>query len=43
MVDLGGLSGVDAAKALGIPAGTVWRRLHEARAQLRDSIQRRAK
>jgi RNA polymerase sigma-70 factor (ECF subfamily) len=43
MVHLGGLSGVEAAKALGIPAGTVWRRLHEARAELRDGIKRRAK
>ena len=43
MVDLGGLSGVEAAKALGVPAGTVWRRLHEARAELRASIQRRAR
>ena len=41
MVDLGGLSGVDAAKALGVPAGTVWRRLHEARSALRVSLQRR--
>jgi RNA polymerase sigma factor (sigma-70 family) len=40
LVDLGGLSGVEAAKALGVPSGTVWRRLHEARAQLRDRIQR---
>lgn len=43
MVHLGGLSGVEAAKALGIPAGTVWRRLHEARAELRDGIKRRAR
>jgi RNA polymerase sigma-70 factor (ECF subfamily) len=43
MVDLGGLTGVEAANALGIPAGTVWRRLHEARAELRDKINRRAK
>jgi RNA polymerase sigma-70 factor (ECF subfamily) len=43
MVDLGGLSGVEAAKALGIPAGTVWRRLHEARALLRHRIHRRAR
>ncbi|MDB4942020.1 MAG: polymerase ECF-subfamily sigma factor [Labilithrix sp.] len=41
MVDLGGLSGVEAAKALGVPAGTVWRRLHEARSELRERIQRR--
>jgi RNA polymerase sigma-70 factor (ECF subfamily) len=41
MVDLGGLSGVEAAAALGIPAGTVWRRLHEARAQLRLKLKRR--
>jgi RNA polymerase sigma factor (sigma-70 family) len=41
MVDLGGLSGVEAAKALGIPAGTVWRRLHEARVQLRARVSRR--
>lgn len=40
MVDLGGLSGAAAAKALGIPPGTVWRRLHEARADLRARIQR---
>lgn len=38
MVDLGGLSGVEAAKALGVPAGTVWRRLHVARAQLRARV-----
>lgn len=43
MVDLGGLSGVEAAKALGVPAGTVWRRLHEARAELRDRVKRRAR
>jgi len=41
MVHLGGLSGVEAAKALGIPAGTVWRRLHEARAELRSIVKRR--
>jgi RNA polymerase sigma factor (sigma-70 family) len=42
LVDLGGLSGVEAATALGIPAGTVWRRLHEARAELRDKMKRRS-
>lgn len=41
LVDLSGLSGVEAAKALGVPAGTVWRRLHEARAKLRDIHRRR--
>jgi RNA polymerase sigma-70 factor (ECF subfamily) len=43
LVDLGGLAGVEAAQALGIPAGTVWRRLHEARARLREQISRRCK
>lgn len=42
MVDLGGLSGVEAAEALGVPAGTVWRRLHDARAQLRLKLKGRA-
>jgi len=41
MVDVGGLSGVEAAKALRIPPGTVWRRLHEARAELRERMKRR--
>lgn len=39
MCDLEGVSGVDAAKTLGIPAGTMWRRLHDARTRLRASIQ----
>lgn len=43
MVDLSGLSGVDAAKAIGVPPGTVWRRLHEARAELRDRMKRRTR
>ena len=43
LVDLGGLSGVAAARALGVPAGTVWRRLHEARAELKNIIKRSAK
>ena len=34
MVEFGEMSGVQAAEALGIPAGTVWRRLSEARAAL---------
>jgi RNA polymerase sigma-70 factor (ECF subfamily) len=41
MVDMGGLSGVQAAKAIGVPPGTVWRRLHEARAELRTRVMRR--
>lgn len=43
MVELGGVSGVDAAKALGVPAGTAWRRLHEARAEVRDHVKRRTR
>jgi RNA polymerase sigma-70 factor (ECF subfamily) len=42
LVDLGSLSGVDAAKALGIPPGTIWRRLHEARTELSARVQRRS-
>jgi RNA polymerase sigma-70 factor (ECF subfamily) len=42
MVDLGGVTGVDAARALGIPAGTVWRRLHEGRIRLRRSLKERS-
>jgi RNA polymerase sigma-70 factor (ECF subfamily) len=41
MCEYGGLSGADAARALGIPCGTVWRRLHEARAELRAALGRR--
>jgi RNA polymerase sigma-70 factor (ECF subfamily) len=39
LCDLEGLKGVEVAVALGIPEGTVWRRLHEARIRLRASIQ----
>ena len=38
LVDLEGESGADAAAALGIPEGTVWRRLSDARAQLRAAL-----
>jgi RNA polymerase sigma-70 factor, ECF subfamily len=31
--------GVDAARALGVRAGTLWRRLHDARRALRDAIE----
>ena len=34
MVELGEMSGVEAAQALGVPPGTVWRRLSEARTEL---------
>jgi RNA polymerase sigma factor (sigma-70 family) len=34
MVELGGMSGVEVSRALGVPAGTVWRRLSEARTEL---------
>jgi RNA polymerase sigma-70 factor (ECF subfamily) len=38
LVDLEGERGADAAAALGIPDGTLWRRLHEARTQLRRAL-----
>lgn len=38
MIDLEGERGSDAAAALGIPAGTLWRRLYEARQRLRAAI-----
>ena len=38
LVDVDGARGVDAAVALGIPEGTLWRRLHEARAALRTAL-----
>jgi len=39
LCDLEGQRGVDVAVALGIPEGTVWRRLHEARIRLRACVQ----
>jgi RNA polymerase sigma-70 factor (ECF subfamily) len=39
MVEWNGMSGVEVAEALGIPPGTVWRRLHEARATLKTVIE----
>jgi RNA polymerase sigma-70 factor (ECF subfamily) len=36
--DIEDLSGADAAKILGVPAGTVFRRLHEARKALRAAM-----
>jgi RNA polymerase sigma factor (sigma-70 family) len=38
LVDLEGERGVDAAAALGIPEGTLWRRIHEARVRLRTEL-----
>ena len=40
MVEWNGMSGVEAAKVLGVPVGTVWRRLHEARAEIRRTLER---
>ena len=38
IVDLEGEKGCDAAHALGIPEGTLWRRLFQARTALRKAI-----
>lgn len=38
LVDLEGEKGIDAASALGIPQGTLWRHVYEARCALRDSL-----
>ena len=37
--DLEEIPGADAARALGVPEGTLWRRLHEARKSLRSSLE----
>ncbi len=42
LCDLEGLRGVEVARVLDVPEGTVWRRLHDARARLRDRIDRGA-
>jgi RNA polymerase sigma-70 factor (ECF subfamily) len=39
LCDLEDVPGVEAARVLGIRAGTLWRRLHEARRALRDAIE----
>jgi RNA polymerase sigma-70 factor (ECF subfamily) len=39
LCDLEGLRGVDVARILKIPQGTVWRRLHDARTRLRLAIE----
>ena len=38
LCDLEGLKGVEVARTLGVPEGTVWRRLHEARMRLRAQL-----
>jgi len=38
LCDLEDMPGVEAARVLDIRAGTLWRRLHEARRALRDAI-----
>jgi RNA polymerase sigma-70 factor, ECF subfamily len=38
LIDLEGERGVDAASALGIPQGTLWRRVYEARTMLRELL-----
>ena len=43
MIEIGGMSGVEVARTLGIPPGTVGRRLHEARAELRAQLTRGAR
>jgi RNA polymerase sigma-70 factor (ECF subfamily) len=38
LCDVEGIKGVEAARAVGVPPGTMWRRLHEARKAVRDAI-----
>jgi RNA polymerase sigma-70 factor (ECF subfamily) len=38
LCDVSGVPGVEVAVLLGIPAGTVWRRLHEARKRVRRAV-----
>jgi RNA polymerase sigma-70 factor (ECF subfamily) len=40
MVEWNGMSGVEAARALGVPPGTLWRWLHDARAEVRRRLSR---
>ena len=39
LCDLEDMAGVEAARVVGVRAGTLWRRLHEARRLLRDAIE----
>lgn len=41
MCDIEGVSGVEAAQILGVRPGTLWRRLHEARKELADALERK--
>lgn len=43
MCDLEEVAGVDVARALGVPEGTLWRRLHEARRALRSALTEKAR
>ena len=38
LVYLEGISGTEVAALLGVRAGTVWKRLHQARARLREAL-----
>lgn len=40
LVEYNGMTGVEVAKLLDTPVGTVWRRLHEARNELRYELER---
>jgi RNA polymerase sigma-70 factor (ECF subfamily) len=39
LCDLEGVRGVEVARTLGVPEGTIWRRLHEARIRLRRIVE----
>ena len=41
LCDLEGMRGVDVARALRLPEGTIWRRLHDARLRLRALVQQK--
>jgi len=41
LVTLEGMSGEEAAAALGVPVATIWTRLHHARRELRDALEER--
>jgi RNA polymerase sigma-70 factor (ECF subfamily) len=40
LCEMEGISGTDAARALGLRPGTVWRRLHDARKRLLSILER---